>query len=270
MQIQNLENQNRKIIENKGGFGIMQYERDLSVRPDQAMPEYFRSKMNICRRQAVIQMDGSFGVTLQAGAMQWMGGSIQMKSGVKGVGDFFGKLVKSAVTNEGPIKPEYQGEGILVLEPTYKYLILEDIGAWGSQGMVMEDGMFVACQSNLQQKVVARKSISSAVLGGEGLFNLSLVGDGIAVLESNVPREELIEINLQDDELKIDGNLAVCWSGGLDFTVEASSKNIIGAAASGEGMVNVYRGTGKVLMAPVAPTDILEAVAQQPTHENQN
>ena len=74
----------------------MQYERDLSVSPEQAMPEYFRSKMNICRRQAVIQMDGSFGVIVQSGAMQWMGGSVKMKSGVKGVGDFFGKLAKAA------------------------------------------------------------------------------------------------------------------------------------------------------------------------------
>ena len=121
----------------------------------------------------------------------------------------------------------------------------------------MEDGMFLACDSSLKQKTVSRKSVSSAVLGGEGLFNLSLIGKGIAVLESNVPRDELIEIDLENDELKIDGNMAVCWSGSLEFTVEASSKNIIGAAASGEGLVNVYRGTGKVLMAPVAPTELL-------------
>lgn len=37
----------------------------------------------------------------------------------------------------------------------------------------------------------------------------------------------------------------------LDFTVERSSKTLIGSAASGEGLVNVYRGTGKVLLAPV-------------------
>ena len=41
-------------------------------------------------------------------------------------------------------------------------------------------------------------------------------------------------------------------SGSLDFTVERSGKSLIGSAASGEGLVNVYRGTGKVLLAPVA------------------
>ena len=53
--------------------------------------------------------------------------------------------------------------------------------------------------------------------------------------------------------LKVDGKLcAIAWSQSLDFTVERSGKSLIGSAASGEGLVNVYRGTGKVLMMPTA------------------
>ena len=91
---------------------------------------------------------------------------------------------------------------------------------------------------------------SSAVAGKEGLFNLCLSGSGIAILESPVPRDELIEFNLQDDEVKIDGNMAIAWSNSLKFTVERSSKSLMGSAVSGEGLVNVYRGTGRILMAP--------------------
>ena len=58
-------------------------------------------------------------------------------------------------------------------------------------------------------------------------------------------------VTLQDDVLKVDGNMAIAWSGTLDFTVERSGKTLLGSAASGEGLVNVYRGTGKVLLAPV-------------------
>ena len=58
-------------------------------------------------------------------------------------------------------------------------------------------------------------------------------------------------IELHDDIVKIDGNYAIAWSGSLNFTVERSGKSLIGSAASGEGLVNVYRGTGKVMMAPV-------------------
>lgn len=60
-----------------------------------------------------------------------------------------------------------------------------------------------------------------------------------------------MEITLKDDVLKVDGNFAIAWSNSLQFTVERSSKSLIGSAASGEGLVNVYRGTGKVLLAPV-------------------
>ena len=52
--------------------------------------------------------------------------------------------------------------------------------------------------------------------------------------------------------LKVDGNHAIAWSKSLEFTVERSGKTLIGSAASGEGLVNVYRGTGKVLMMPTA------------------
>lgn len=117
---------------------------------------------------------------------------------------------------------------------------------------MLDDGLFLACESKIKQKVVARTNISSAMLGKEGLFNLCLEGEGVAVLESPVPRDELIEINLENDEVRIDGNFAIAWSKSLDFRVEKSSKSLVGSAVSGEGFVNVYRGTGKILMAPIA------------------
>jgi uncharacterized protein (AIM24 family) len=254
MRIVNLENNNRKFIKNVDNFHVLEYVQDASVSPFNAVNEYFMSKMNVRRRQVVIEIDPNHSAIIQAGAMQWMGGNVQTTSGIKGVGDFLGKALKGAVTKETAVKPEYVGEGYLVLEPTYKYIILQDVSKWGAGGMTIEDGMFLACDSHVKNKVVARKNISSAMLGGEGLFNLSLQGNGVVALESNVPEEELIEVELENDILKIDGNLAVCWSSGLDFTVERSTKTLVGSAVSGEGLVNVYRGTGRVLMSPVAPT----------------
>ena len=254
MRIENLQNENRKYAKSIGNFHVLEYVQDASVSPMNAMNEYFMSKMNVRRRQVVIDIDKDHSAVIQAGAMQWMGGNVQATSGVKGIGDFLGKAIKGAVTKETAVKPEYVGEGCLVLEPTYKYIILADIGKWGSSGMTIEDGMFLACDANVKSKVVARKNLSSAVLGNEGLFNLSLHGNGVAALESNVPEDELIEVILENDELKIDGNLAVCWSSNLEFTVERSTKTLVGSAVSGEGLVNVYRGTGRVLMCPVAPT----------------
>lgn len=258
IKLNNFNNDTRKVVDKLGNFSVLEYEKDSSVSIQSAQTEYFMSKMNVRRRQVMVQLNGNNSVVLQAGAMQWMAGDVVATTGVKGVGDFLGKLVKSSVTKESAIKPEYKGNGLVVLEPTYKYIILQNVADWGA-GMTIEDGLFLACDSTVNHKVVARTNVSSALMGGEGLFNLSLQGSGVVALESNVPFDELIEVELDNDTLKIDGNLAVCWSSSLSFTVERTTKSLTGSAVSGEGFVNVFRGTGKVLMCPVAPTYSLYA-----------
>ena len=249
-QIKNLlENDDIRVLTELGPFTVIEYLRDLSVSPANAATAYFASEMNVRRRQVICDLKKA-NITLQAGAMQWMVGNVNATTGIKGVGDLFGKAIRGKATGESAIKPEYTGDGTLVLEPTDKYILLEDLADWNGS-VVLEDGLLLACDSKLTHKAVMRSNLSSAVAGGEGLFNLGLSGSGVVALECPCPREELIEIYLQDDVLKIDGNMAIAWSGSLDFTVERSGKTLIGSAASGEGLVNVFRGTGKVLMAPV-------------------
>lgn len=249
-QISNFtDNDDINVLSSLGPFTIVEYLRDLSVTPMNAASAYFCNAMNVRKRQVICDVSKA-NITIQAGAMQWMVGKVNATTGIKGVGDLFGKAVRGKVTGESAIKPEYTGDGILVLEPTYKHLLLVDVQDWNGS-IVLDDGLFLACDSKLKHKAVMRSNFSSAVAGNEGLFNLGLTGSGVACLECPCPREELIEIALKDDVLKVDGNMAIAWSGSLDFTVERSGKSLIGSAASGEGLVNVYRGTGKVLLAPV-------------------
>ena len=243
------DNDDIKKIGELGAFSVMEYRRDLSVLPSEAALAYYCNEMNVRKRQVVCDLSKS-PVTVQAGAMQWTVGDVNATTGVKGVGDLFGKALRGSVTGESAIKPEYTGNGTLVLEPTYKHILLVNVADWNGS-IVLDDGLFLACESTLKHKAVMRSNFSSAVAGNEGLFNLGIQGKGILCLESRCPREELIEIELQNDVLKVDGNMAIAWSGSLSFTVERSGKSLIGSAASGEGLVNVYRGTGKVLLAPV-------------------
>lgn len=243
------DNDDVKILENLGPFQVIEYQRDLSVMPSYAMAAYYCNEMNVRKRQVVCDLSKS-NITLQAGAMQWTVGNVNATTGVKGVGDLFGKALRGSVTGESAIKPEYTGDGVLVLEPTYKHILLINLADWNGS-IVLDDGLFLACESSLKHKAVARTNISSAVAGNEGLFNLGVTGNGILCLESESPKEELVEITLDNDVLKVDGNMAIAWSGSLEFTVERSGKSLVGSAASGEGLVNVYRGTGKVLLAPV-------------------
>lgn len=187
---------------------------------------------------------------LPSRSSQWFVGDVKTTTGIKGVGDFIGKSFRGSVTKEKAIKPEYEGTGLLVLEPTYKHILLVDLNTWGGS-IVLEDGYFLSCQSQIKQSLEARSNISSATMGNEGLFNLMLSGNGVLALESPSPKEELITVELSNDELKVDESFAIAWSSSLDFSVERSSKSLIGSDTSGEGLVNVYRGSGKVLLAPV-------------------
>lgn len=254
VKLYNFTNDERKIVEQLGNYSVLEHIKDQSVAPSNAMNEYFMGQMGVRRRQLVVDLDGTKSLVTQAGAMQWIFGNIDATTGVKGVGDLFGKMVKGAVTKESAIKPEYVGSGRIVLEPTYKFIILQNVADWGESGMSVEDGMFLACDGSVEHKIAARTNISSALAGNEGLFNLSLRGNGIVALESNVPSSELVTVDLENDVLKLDGSFAVCWSTSLQFTVERSSKTLIGSAVNGEGLVNVFRGTGRVLISPTTPT----------------
>jgi len=245
------DNDNIAEKEHLGCFKVLEHKSDRSVTPSTAMREYFMWKMGFNKRQLLCELDGN-AVKTQAGSMQWTVGAVESVTGITGAGQLAKNFLKAAVTKESAVKPLYTGKGKLMLEPTYKYILLEDVASWGERGIVLTDGLFLACDADVQEKVIMRKNLSS-VFGGKGLFNLSLVGNGVCALESYVPREELIEFDLKDDCVKIDGNMAVCWSGSLDFTVERSSKSLLGSLVNGEGLVNVYRGTGKILMAPTLP-----------------
>ena len=243
------DNDDIRVLDTLGPFSVIEYLRDLSVMPGNAQNAYFCNEMNVRKRQVLCDLSKAQ-VTVQAGAMQWMVGKVNATTGVKGVGDLFGKALRGSVTGESAIKPEYTGNGLLVLEPTYKHILLLDLADWNGS-IVLDDGLFLACDSRLKHKTVMRSNFSSAVAGNEGLFNLGIVGnEGVVCLESACPKEELVTIELQDDVLKVDGNMAIAWSGSLNFTVERSGKSLVGSAASGYGRVNVYRGPGNVLLAP--------------------
>lgn len=186
-----MDNDDLKILGKMGSFTVVEYQRDLSVSPATAMTAYYSAQMNVRKRQVVCDLSQG-PVTIQAGAMQWMLGNVVATTGIKGVGDFFSKAVRGSVTGESAIKPEYTGDGLLVLEPTYRHLILQDAADWGGS-VVLDDGLFLACDSRLKHKAVMRSKLSAAVGGGEGLFNLGLMGSGVFCLESACPKEELIE-----------------------------------------------------------------------------
>ena len=94
------------------------------------------------------------------------------------------------------------------------------------------------------------KTISSALFGTEGFFQTRLRGKGIVVLEIPVPETEIFKYTLVNDVLKLDGNFSVLRTEGIKFTVEKTTKTLIGSGFTGEGLLQVFRGTGEVWLMP--------------------
>lgn len=207
---------------------------------------YFMTQQNMKVRQVAMYLKDS-SCKIEPGAMSYFQGNLEMVSGVT-AGNILGRALTGMVTGEKLAQPEYKGTGMLVLEPTFRHIILAELSQGDS--VVVDKGMFYGAQGSVGVKAIMQKNVSSALLGGEGIFQIELTGPGIIVLECEVPMEEIDIIELNNDTLKVDGNFAVLRSGNINFTVEKSAKTLLGSAVSGEGLVNVFRGTGQVWLAP--------------------
>ena len=91
---------------------------------------------------------------------------------------------------EGFIMQKFEGKGMIFLEIDGS---IKEYDLAAGESMILDTGYLAAMTETVKMDVVTVKGVSNVLFGGEGLFNLSLSGEGIACLESNVPMEELIE-----------------------------------------------------------------------------
>jgi len=244
--IDSAENYNMKIE-------VLQYEKLAGNSPYSAADLFYAEKMNIKLKQIKITLKNpSASIVTEAGALHYMKGNIELKTGInpgQSVGGFLKNLATSVVTNESAVKPHYVGQGEIYLEPTFGHYALLTME---NTTLIADKGIFFCCEPALQIGVETMKNLSTAVAGGEGLFQTKISGSGICVLSIPVPMEELVQVDLNNEVLKVDGNFGLFRMGKIDFGVERSTKSIIGSAATGEGLLQTYRGTGRVWLAPTA------------------
>lgn len=206
----------------------------------------FMKDAKIRLRQVKINLNGG-SIKLESGALNFLKGNIEIQSNMGGILGLGKKLLSSKITGETALKPNYTGNGEIFLEPSFGHFALIQLE---NEETIVDDGLFYACENSVEVGVAAQKNLSSAIMGNEGIFQTKLYGTGIVVLEIPVPETEIVKYTLNNDVLKVDGNFALLRSKNVTFSVEKSSKSIIGSATSGEGFLNVFRGTGEVWLAP--------------------
>jgi uncharacterized protein (AIM24 family) len=236
-----------KVENERISIEILQYD-DLTGgnSASDSMMLYFMKKSNVKLRQVKMTMKNT-AVRLEAGALYMLKGDIEMDNKMGGLIGLGKKFLKSSVTGETTFRPTYKGSGELYLEPSYGHYVIIELE---NEEVIVDDGVFYACEDTVDVGVFMQKNLSSAVLGNEGLFQVKLSGTGFVILEVPVPKEEILEVELNNETLKVDGNFAILRTEGVIFTVETSSKSLIGSATSGEGLLNVFKGRGKVWLVP--------------------
>ncbi|WOD41993.1 AIM24 family protein [Nodosilinea sp. E11] len=99
-----------------------------------------------------------------------------------------------------------------------------------------------------------RNKLVTGLVGGEGLFQTKVKGTGKVVMVAQGPVET---VTLQNDRLVVDGNFAIARSGSITYRVEQATKSLLGSMTSGEFLVNIFEGSGTVLLAPIPYWQVL-------------
>ena len=190
-------------------------------------------------------------VVLEAGALRYMKGNIEIDSQLPSIGGF----LKSALTKESAVKPRYRGTGEIFLEPTFGEVNLLELNgdAW-----VLDKGAFLASDRAVEVGMHTNKAMAG-LFGGEGFFQTEVKGHGKVFYMSPGPVQKIVMDGTET--LTVDGSFAVARTASLQFEVAKATKGMFSSWTSGEGIVNKFRGQGIVMIAPV-PNRLLTLIQQ--------
>ncbi len=214
--------------------------------PKTAETLFFASQTGLNLKMVRITINNS-SLRVEPGALYYMKGDLEIKASTGG--GILKGLARKVTSGESFFVNEIHGTGEIYLEPTFGHFLLHNIEE-GDDGIICDKKMFYAGTNNLDIGASLQKNVSSALFGGEGLWQTSINGVGIAILYSPVPAEEVAEYKIDGDKLSVDGNFALMRTTGVEFKAEKSSKTWIATSISGEGLLQTFSGNGRVWIAP--------------------
>ncbi len=245
---------NIKIVDSiqKDGFKVEILEcNHLKGSKDAALAEdlFYIRNAGMSLKMVKVTLEDS-GLITESGALYFHKGCIDCVSNIGGVGGLAKKLIKSKLTSESTFKPIYKGTGEIFLEPSFSHYIIMNLE---NESIVVDKGIFYCCEQGMEIGVASQKNLSSGLLGGEGWFQTQISGTGAVVLEIPIPMEEVLKYELNNERIQVDGNFTLLRSGAVAFSVQRSSKKLLGSMTSGEGLLQTFEGTGHVWIAPTQP-----------------
>ncbi|MCH4038426.1 MAG: TIGR00266 family protein [Eubacteriales bacterium] len=197
---------------------------------------------------------------IENGAMVYMQGVTlegKLNSGKKGLGGLLGAIGRSLTSGESMFITQVVGQasdGVVAIAPALPGKIMKL--AVGAQQYRLNDGAFFACDSTVNYKM-QRQNVSQAVFGGSGgLFVMETEGQGDLLISSF---GDLIEVECTPAKpVTIDNEHVVAWDANLSYSIEVASGAF--GVTTGEGLVNKFTGSGKILIQTRNIHSLAEAV----------
>ena len=220
------------------------YQPPPQVAQQPAPVQFGTVKFDVVEKETLKFLKAEFdnsAVRYESGGMYYMQGNLEMEANLPSAGGF----LKSMVTRESVVKPVIRGSGTVWFEPTFGNFTIMDLKG---EEWILDKGAYYASELGIDISSFTNKSISG-LFSGEGFFQTKVAGVGKVVLLSNGPLET---VELNNGKLVVDGSFAVARQSSVQLTVAKANKGIFGSMISGEGIVNTFTGTGKVLIAPAA------------------
>ena len=187
-------------------------------------------------------------VLIERGSMAYMSNvslSGKMNSEKKGFAGFISAVGRSIASGESVFITEATGDcdgAELGVAPSIPGKIVPlEIGA---RQYCLNTGAFLACDASVTYNIITQ-SFGKALLGGTGgLFIMETAGTGDMLVNAF---GDILEIEVRPDKpMIIDNEHVVAWDSSLEYNIEVASGTF--GFTTGEGFVNRFTGSGKVLI----------------------
>lgn len=196
-----------------------------------------------------IKLDKGSKVKIERGSMVYkrdveLNGKLNSNS--KGLGGLMGAIGRSITSGESMFITEAIGQtndSEIGISPSNIGKIEKLVVGKGVQYR-LNTGAYLASDENVSYNMV-RQNISKAFFSGTGgLFVMETSGFGDILIASF---GDIMELEVTPDKpLVVDNSHVLAWSHDLDYTIDIASGTF--GFKTGEGLVNTFRGSGKVLI----------------------
>jgi uncharacterized protein (TIGR00266 family) len=199
---------------------------------------------------ATLTLNAGENVQIANGSMIYHSSVVELAAHMNASGSGAGKFLKAigrAMTSGESLfiteAVSHANGGFIAIAPAVPGTIKElQVGA---NQYRLNDGAFLAMDMNVSY-TMEKQSFGKALFGGQGgFFVMTTQGQGNMLINAY---GSIVEIDLNNSTgLVIDNAHVVAWDTSLEYTLslEGGFKNSIG---TGEGVVNTFRGTGKVFI----------------------